>query len=64
MTRGARTILVLVFFGLLVYLLEGCAGSGKQELWEDCATRIHNDCWGAEDVLDCGYQRYRECIDG
>ena len=62
--RTFQTIVALVIFGLFIYFLEGCAGTGKQELWEECAKEIHNDCWEAEDVLDCGYEHYRECIDG
>ncbi len=63
--RAMRTIVFLLIFGLVFYYLEtGCAGTGKQELWELCAQEIHQDCWGAEDVLDCGYQHYRKCIDG
>jgi len=63
-TRTFRTILWLVAAGWILYILEGCAGQGKQELWEKCAKEIHQDCWEAEDVLDCGYQHYRVCIDG
>ena len=62
--RALRTMVWLVVVGVILYLLEGCAGSGKQELWERCAHEIHNDCWEAEDVLDCGYEYYRACIDG
>ena len=57
-------LMVFLFvLGVFIHILEGCTGTGKQELWERCATEIHQDCWEAEDVLDCGYERYRACID-
>ena len=63
--RTFRTILWLVVAGWLIYVFEtGCAGTGKQEAWEECANVIYSDCFLAEDVLDCGYEHYRECIDG
>lgn len=66
MSRILFIILWSIIVGLLMYYdpLAGCAGTGKQELWEKCAKEIHQDCWEAEDVLDCGYQHYRVCIDG
>ena len=57
--------MVFIFLiGALVYVFEGCAGQGLQERWEKCADEIHQDCWGTRYALDCGYQHYRECIDG
>ena len=57
--------MVLIFLiGVSIYVFEGCAGQGLQERWEECAQEIHQDCFEAEDVLDCGYQHYRKCIDG
>ena len=57
-------MLLLVLIGWSVYIFEtGCAGTGKQNLWERCAEEIHQDCFEAEDVLDCGYEQYRACID-
>ena len=64
--RRWKLMLFLVLIGWSVYIFEtGCAGTGKQELWEECALEIHQDCWEEweEDVLDCGYQHYRKCID-
>ena len=57
-------MVLLVLIGWSIYIIEtGCAGTGKQDLWEECAKEIHQDCFEAEDVLDCGYERYRACID-
>ena len=64
-TRTFRTIVALVVIGWIFYFMEGCAGQGKQEIWEHCAEEIYQNpqyCWDAEDVLDCEYQRYRGCI--
>ena len=57
------TVLGILGITLVLFGIEGCAGQGKQNLWEHCAEEIHQDCFEAEDVLDCGYERYRACID-
>ena len=67
--RGGSGLVMLMLFltGVLVYILEGCAMTleqGKQKQWEECAKEIHQDCWDTQDVLDCGYEHYRACIDG
>ncbi len=56
-------MVLLICIGYSIYIIQGCAGQGKQNLWEHCAKEIHQDCFEAEDVLDCGYERYRACID-
>ena len=57
-------MVLLVLIGWSVYIFEtGCAGQGKQNLWEHCAEEIHNDCFETEDPLGCGYEYYRACVD-
>ena len=61
--RAVRAMVCVLVIGVVFYLLEGCAGQGKQNLWEHCAEEIHNDCFEAEDPLGCGYEYYRACVD-
>ena len=59
-----RCVLVLLAFVFSIIIFEGCAGQGKQELWERCAQEIHQDCLETEDTLWCELELYRRCIDG
>ena len=58
-----RCVLVLLAFVFSIIIFEGCAGQGKQELWEGCANVVYEECQRAEDWKECMYFHYLECID-
>jgi len=62
--RAVRAMVCVIVIGVVFYFLEGCAGQGKQELWEGCATPSHEICQDAErlEFKTCMYDYYLECI--
>lgn len=59
-------IAVIALFVLPALLLNGCAGQGLQERWEECAEMRHTGCWqlDVEDPMTCEYEYYERCIGG
>ncbi len=60
--RALQIISVLLVFGVLVYVLEGCAGQYKPERHEKCTTPSHEYCRDVEEFKTCMYDYYLDCI--